>query len=192
MTPNPYAPPAPADVAPDRVHVAGTTLVVGRTAVLPDVCVKCGQEPPTPIVRVQMTYDWAPLWARFFWGFGLTFFRRRAVVDLPVCASCWGRRQSAARVMSLTVAGVVFLELVGFWNVPRGGGALAAVIMFAIVLLGVVIPVAVSIAFARPRRLPMVVRIDADAVTLREVAPKALEAIRRDRKNHNPVRSEKP
>jgi hypothetical protein len=184
---NPYAPPI--DEEPDgpggkkkkkkrgryTARLAGEALVISNALhapVLPAVCMKCGSH--EGIVRRKVVFQWRPVWARFlvFCIIGLIILvvtTRRATLEIPLCASC-NARWSAAR--NAGIAGVVVLvaALVAVRTTDQAARGLAA--LLALIVAFVVL----SVAFVRPRVLP-VQRIDDEEISLKGVHPDAAQEI---------------
>jgi len=177
---DPYAPPrsdvdAPVQSGRFAAHRIGDDLCIDKRAPWPAICCKCSTRN-----RIQYrghTFVWATPW--FWLGLAggwvilaIVYFiaRKRARVELPLCRRCNGRWRTAQ----------LWRALVLVWAITA---PIAAVLLDAGPAVGLtlvtsmfVVPIATILLYVRPR-VVRARRIDDRMITLRGVAPGAIEAI---------------
>lgn len=175
MSFDPYAPPTaqaggPAGGGGGRVHLAGSDLVIEKTAALPPICIKCGNR--SDVRSVAKKFQWSPTWARLMIVFctiggiiAMLVTQKKAELLLPLCGPCDARWKAARNA---TIVGVVVI-VAAFLGARLSDDPS----VFGVAVLGgIAVFVALMVAYVRPRVIT-VTKIDDAAVYCRGFSPDA-------------------
>jgi hypothetical protein len=168
---NPYAPPQHVDEPVGggllRASFDGKLLTFNKTAMLPNVCLKCGAMPST--VRRKQAFAYAPPWV--FLSFllcslagavAVVMVTKRATVQVPLCSSCDQRWRAAKWATGLALVALVSPLLLAFLEASTPNIAAIVGGLFLLAIIGLLV---VMFAYVRPRTLQPK-KIDKVVITL--------------------------
>jgi hypothetical protein len=160
------------------VRVVGRdSVIVGRHASLPPVCLKCAAREPVPIVRIKRAFAVVPWYGRLLSLTGLRIVKPSAALELPICEACAARARRAELLTTFVTSCFAAIGAAATGFALALGGKSAAPTSAIAIASCLAIPILFHLAFARRRSLPRARHVDDTSVTLARVAPGAIDSI---------------
>lgn len=182
MSYNPYAPPTASVESIGRregafAYVEGSTLVVSKEALLPDICVKCAA--PSRVRRTQR-FVFTPPWVivvmvlSFLIGAIVAMIvQKRGTLHLPLCDACQHRWKKANWQVAAALFAIPLSVMLGF--LVAGSSENVGTIVVALLLASLVGLIVVAVVQQNVRVTSR--KVDDRSITLRGVHPEAQRAI---------------
>lgn len=180
---NPYAPPravtesknfTPGSGGQFRAFLSDGALAVGKSAELPDICVKCART--DDLVMRPQSFAWYPRWVFLFLFCNVIIFaivgtivQKKGKLTLPICSDCQAKWKQGSLIWGLSILGMFTLPFIIGAMTNFGVG----VFLFFATLVGCIV---VNLMVLRPRSV-WAKKIDNVDIYLSGVHPEAVDVI---------------